>query len=210
MTANNIWTANKFIIEPAGDSGCLRIPTLKAKDDRGNTILINDKAKAFAKSFFPPPPPPAPPNQEHYEYPAPLPDPPPISKEQVLHHIGRLSPYKAHGPDGIPNVVLQRCSGHLADRLTTIFRAILALNTYYDPWREFMTVVLRKPNKPCYEVTKAYRPITLISTTAKVLTAIVAENLSQLVEHHHLLPKTHFGERPGRSTIDAVDILDER
>ena len=28
---------------------------------------------------------------------------------------------------------------------------------------------------------------------AKVLTSIVAENLSQIVKQHHLLPKTHFG-----------------
>jgi hypothetical protein len=42
---------------------------------------------------------------------------------------------------------------------------------------------------------------------AKVLTAIVAENLSCIVEQHHLLPKTHFGGRPGRSTVDAVHYL---
>ena len=62
-----------------------------------------------------------------------------------------------------------------------------------QPWREFIMVVLRKPGKPSYEVPKAYRPIALISTMAKVLTLIVAENLSQLVERHRLLPRTHFG-----------------
>ena len=42
---------------------------------------------------------------------------------------------------------------------------------------------------------------------AKVLTSIVAENLSRIVEEHHILPKTHFGGRPGRSTADAVHLL---
>lgn len=68
-------------------------------------------------------------------------------------------------------------------------------------------VVLRKPGKPSYEVPKAYRPIALISTMAKVLTLIVAENLSQLVERHRLLPRTHFGGRPGKSTVNIVHYL---
>ena len=56
MTATDIWTANKFIKEPAGDGGCPRTPTLKTKDDRGNETSISnneDKAKLFAKTFFP-------------------------------------------------------------------------------------------------------------------------------------------------------------
>jgi hypothetical protein len=67
--------------------------------------------------------------------------------------------------------------------------------------------VLRKPGKPSYEVPKAHQPIALISTMAKVLTAIVAENLSRVIEQHQLLPKTHFGGRPGQSTLDAIHYM---
>lgn len=81
----------------------------------------------------------------------------------------------------------------IIERLTRIYRAILDLEIYHDPWKEFITVVLRKPNKLNYETPKAYRPIALLSTKAKVLTSIVAENLSQLVEQHQILPKNHFG-----------------
>ena len=209
MTATDIWTANKFIKEPAGDGGSPRIPTLKTKNAAGVEISTNnndDKAKIFARTFFPPAPA-QPAEHGHQEYPEPLPDPPQISADQVRRHIAKLSPYKACGPDGIPNVVLQRCVDIILSRLLTIFRAIISLNTYYDPWREFITVVLRKPGKPSYEVPKAYRPIALISTIAKVLTSIMAENLSQVVEQHYVLPKTHFGGRPGRSTADAVQYL---
>ena len=118
-----------------------------------------------------------------------------------------MSPYKATGPDGIPNIVLQKCADILIGRLTRIYRAIVELNLYFDPWREFTTIVLRKPGKPSYEVPKAHRPIALISTMAKVLTAIVAECLSKEVEQHQLIPRTHFGGRPGRSTADAVHYL---
>jgi hypothetical protein len=209
MTAADIWTANKFIREPAGDGGSPQIPTLKVVNEAGVTTHINDnedKAKIFVKTFFPPPPP-QPDAQEHFDYPEPLPDPLQVDTKQIIAHIAKLAPYKAHGPDGIPNIVLQKCSDLIADRLTRIYRVIINLGIYYDPWREFTTVVLRKPNKPNYEVPKAYRPIALISTMAKVLTAIVAENLSRIVEQHHLLPKTHFGGRPGRSTVDALHYL---
>lgn len=192
MSAADIWTANKFIKEPAGDRGCPRIPTLKTRNAAGAEQIINtndDKAKNFAKTFFPPSPP-IQDGREDFIYPELLPDPPPITKEQVQKHIAKLSPYKAPGPDGIPNIVLQKCVDILNVRLTRIFRAIFDLNTYYDPWREFTTIVLRKPGKLNYEIPKAYRPIALISTMAKVLTSIVAENLSQVVKQNHLLLKT--------------------
>ena len=209
MTANEIWTANRYIKEPIGDGGNPRILTLKVKNARGIETSINnneEKAKIFATIFFPKPPPTE--NVfENYEYPEPLPDPPVITPDQVRRHILKTSPYKAHGPDDIPNVVLQQCVALIIKRLTKIFQAIIELDIYYDPWREFTTVVLRKPSKPSYEAPKAYRPIALLSTIAKTLTSIVAENISNIVESRHLLPKTHFGGRPGRTTTDAIHYL---
>jgi hypothetical protein len=42
---------------------------------------------------------------------------------------------------------------------------------------------------------------------AKVLTALVVESIIKLVEQHQLLPRTHFGGRPGRTTTDAIHYL---
>ena len=39
---------------------------------------------------------------------------------------------------------------------------------------------------------------------ASKMAMLVAENLSILIEQHPLLPKNHFGGRPGRSTSDAI------
>jgi hypothetical protein len=41
------------------------------------------------------------------------------------------------------------------------------------PFRHSKTVVLRKPQKPTYDVAKAYRPIALLNTLGKVLEKIV-------------------------------------
>ena len=53
--------------------------------------------------------------------------------------------------------------------------AIWDRNMYYNPWKEFITVVLCKPGKPRYNTPKVYRPIALLNTLGKVLTSIVAE-----------------------------------
>ncbi|KAF8268519.1 hypothetical protein EI94DRAFT_1467624, partial [Lactarius quietus] len=81
----------------------------------------------------------------------------------------RLKPYKAPGPDGIPNIVLIKCADILIDRLWPIYMATLDKGWYYSPWKAFTTIVLRKPSKPRYDVPKAYRPIALLNTLSKVM-----------------------------------------
>ena len=70
--------------------------------------------------------------------------------------------------------------------------------------------MLKKPGKPNYEIPKAHCPIVLLCTMAKVLTAIMAEDISYLVKKEALLPVSHYGRRPGRMTTDAVHVLVER
>jgi ribonuclease HI len=69
--------------------------------------------------------------------------------------------------------------------------------------------VLRKPKKPDYTKPNAYRPIALENTIGKVLESIMAETISYLAEEYQLLPTTHFGGRPGRTTEDAMMLLTE-
>ena len=159
MVAGDIWTANKYLKSPVGDGGLPRIPTIKTRNEEGIEVTINDnedKAKAFAKAFFPPPPEPMEADNVPYDYPEPLPDPPPPDRSQIKKTICKLPSYKAPGPDGIPNIVLQKCFELITDHLVFIYRAILDLEVFYDPWREFTTIVLRKPDKPNYKIPKAY------------------------------------------------------
>jgi hypothetical protein len=133
-----------------------------------------------------------------------------ITREQIERQLRRIKPYKAPGPDGIPNIVLTKCADLLLDRLLQIYKAIYDKKLHYDPWKNFTTVVLRKPGKPRYDVPKAYRPIALLNTMWKVLTATVAEHLTYYTEKYQLLPDHHFGGRPGRTTTDALHLLTYR
>ena len=130
-----------------------------------------------------------------------------ITQEHLNKAIQNLSPYKAPGPDGIANIVFKR-STSLTDHLLPLFNAVFTLKTYYKPWRELITVILCKPGKLDYSVPKAYCPIALFNITTKLLSAIVTDKASYLLESHGLLPSMHFSSCPGRSTTDSLHLLE--
>jgi hypothetical protein len=81
---------------------------------------------------------------------------------------------------------------------------------HYNPWKHFTTVVLHKPGKPCYDIPKAYRPIVLLNTMWKVLTGIVAEQLTFYTEKYHLLSDHYYEGHPGCTTTDTLHLLTYR
>jgi hypothetical protein len=153
----NIWTVQKILSAPATDGGSLRIPALKHKigEVLATAATNSEKGQVLAKSFFP-----AKPLQkthaDHTDYPPQCEKAGKITKEAIKCQLLKLKPYKAPGPDGIPNIVLTKCADLLLDRLYYIFSAIYNHRLYYAPWKSFTTVVLQKPGKPAYDVPKAY------------------------------------------------------
>ena len=89
-----------------------------------------EKSKAFIKSLFPGKPASCSVPTD-YSYPTPLPLRGSISEAQVRCHLAKLSPHKATGTDGIPNVVLKECADALVLYLVHIFRAMFRLQVYY-------------------------------------------------------------------------------
>ncbi|KAF7783210.1 hypothetical protein Agabi119p4_2586 [Agaricus bisporus var. burnettii] len=203
-----MWTANRYLTEPVGDGGSPRIPTLRTTGPNGSIMAHTtneDKARILGESFFPKKPQLM--GMADREYPEPHPARIEVSIDQVTANIARLSAHKAPGPDGIPNIVLQQAADLLAPPLANAFTASLNLGYQYSGWKTFTTVVLRKPGKPSYETPKAYRPIALLCTMAKLLTSIVTEEVSHAMEKHNDIPRTHYGGRPCRTTSDAVHHL---
>ena len=168
--------------------------------------MNQEKSQAFVQVMFPSKPVeqlvPA-----SYDYPVPLPLGGHISENQIKRHIAKLSPHKAMGTNEVPNIVLKECADLVLPYLLQVFWAVFKLNVYHAQWREIITCVLQKPGKPHYDVPKAYQPIALLNTIAKLLTSVVAEELSILVETHQLLPVTHFGGWPGRMMTDPFHLL---
>ena len=104
-TSNDLWIANKYMLNPAGDRGKSHILTHKTKDSEGNKISASsneDKSEIFANALFPPPPP-CSAVPQGFNYPEPATTWTDIMDEQLHRTITKLSPYKAPGPDGIAN-----------------------------------------------------------------------------------------------------------
>jgi hypothetical protein len=203
----DIWMAHYLISSLVSDGGKSRISILKYKvrDQDLSAYTNNEKSKVLTRGFFPTKPWDKELHSPHskLEHNTAC----TITKEQVLNQICRLKPYKAPGLDGIPNIVLTKCAHILTDRLIPIYKAIYEQDLLYKLWKCFTTVVLRKPEKPCYDIPKAYRPITLLNMMWKVLTAVVTEQLTYVTEKHSLLPENHFRGRPGHTTTDTMHLL---
>ena len=53
-------------------------------------------------------------------------------------------------------------------------------------------------------------PIALMNTIGKLLSSIVAEDLTYICKRYGMLPDMHFGGRPGKNTLDAIHYLANR
>ena len=115
--------AQRYATSPVGDGGKAHIPTLKVTNDVGHTrsITMNkEKSSIFSQIFFPKrpidnhvPPDPDYPHRVDYSF--------RLSMAQLHRCVARLSPYKATGEDGIPNVVIKESLDLIAEYLLEIF-----------------------------------------------------------------------------------------
>ncbi|KAJ6539871.1 hypothetical protein DFH09DRAFT_1090182 [Mycena vulgaris] len=115
----NIWKAAKYALDPMSSPSTSRIPDLV--EPNGNVVSTPaQKAAIFHHKFFPPEPPipPSPPTA----FPAPLPTPS-FSVEHVLRAIAQISPWKAPGPSGIPNVAISSARQVVTPALFNILEA---------------------------------------------------------------------------------------
>lgn len=205
--AHSIWAAHRFIKRGSTDGGSARIPPLKAMDGDGRILTDNAaKGEEFHRAFFLPQGP-DPPFTPDSEYPPPRFEFTDISDQQVGRAIRSLRPFKAPGPDGIPNEVYIHCADTLTPLLGTLFRATFTLHYYPSSWKVSDTIVLRKPGKTDYTTAKAHRPIALLNCMSKILSRCVADLLVYHAETKSLLADYQFGGRAGRTTTDSIHLV---
>ena len=210
LSFTDVWTANRYISGDGSDGGKTRILMLTLQPSNTEEVPTvasanKDKSAMLMSLMFPNRPSDSPMFPGVYE--DQLPPPVEITEGQIRRHITNLNPYKVPGIDGIPNIVLKRSADYIIPYLLQIFQAMLKMGVYAGQWKEIMTCVLRKPGKPRYNIPKAYQPVVLVNTIAKLLSSIVAKDIVHLTEAHSLLPANHFGGRPGRTMSDSLHLL---
>ncbi|CAO1624999.1 unnamed protein product [Jaminaea pallidilutea] len=131
-----------------------------------------------------------------------------LTGREVQHRIARSKKDTAPGTDGITwsaHRILAAEWPNYCYILAGIFNACLEAGVHPAAFKRARTIVLRKPNKPDYSSPGAYRPITLLPTTAKLLEALVASRVLQHAEiNDTTLASHHYGGRPNRASEDAT------
>lgn len=133
-----------------------------------------------------------------------------IEVTEVEEAIERLPNKKAPSQNGIPNELLKHCRKSLSKVLAELCNACISLGYHPKGFKESITIILKKPQKPRDDTPKAYRPIAPLNTMGKLLEKLVAKRISKSAEDHNLLPAEQMGARPNRSTIYAVELLTEQ
>jgi hypothetical protein len=179
------------------------------KDTSGNLVTDNaGKATLFCQRFFPTTT--CLVNTIQHD------DPPPLDMrqwadvvlEEITEALRTTSNTSAADPSGVGYTILKWAHAACPDALTVIFNLCLTLGVH--PWNTVTIVVLNKPQKLDYSQPKAYRPISLLECTGKVLEKIVANQINADILKYDILPPTQFGSRPHHNAVDAIATLVHR
>jgi hypothetical protein len=183
------------------------IPLIK-RADGSLASTPQSQAEVFHSSFFSPPPPPdlsnigsSPAYQQLTSH--------LLSIRELETALHKMAPNKAPGPDDIPTIVLHQTWPVIGNPLYSIFKTCIRIGYYPAPWREAISLILRKPKCTDYSAPNAYRPIALLCTMGKLLEAVIAARITYLADQYSLLPPTHIGCRPGHSTDDSIIAIEE-
>ncbi|KZV95076.1 DNase I-like protein [Exidia glandulosa HHB12029] len=125
LDAHSVWNAHKYVNDLPMDCRSARVPTLEKREADGSTRKLRDnksKGEEFFCSFFP---------QHPGDVVLPeidialrdLADAHFVTREQIRRAVANLSPYKALGHDGIPNVAIKKCIAVVEECVTRMVRA---------------------------------------------------------------------------------------
>ena len=132
-----------------------------------------------------------------------------VSAAKVSQIIIHLDPSKATGPDGIPVVVLQKCSPELSPKLAKLFNKCITESCFPSSWKIASVVPVFKNSGERSDPSN-YRPISLLSIISKVFESLLSSSLVLHLESNKLLSDHQYGFRSGRSTADVLTVICDR
>ena len=129
----------------------------------------------------------------------------PITVDEVEVVIRYLKRNKSFSGDQLLNEYFLESFDILSGHIVDIFNAILNSGFFPTQWSEGIIVPLFKKNDP--NNVNNYRGITLVSCFSKIFTGVLNNRLNKWAENNDVLSDSQFGFRKGRSTTDAIFVL---
>ncbi|KAF8673474.1 hypothetical protein AX14_005390 [Amanita brunnescens Koide BX004] len=134
---------------------------------------------------------------------------PAFSCQEIQDAISLTSNSSAPGPDHVTWELLKRAlqvSG-APEGLCHLYNQISSNGVWPSWFKESTCVIIPKPNKPRYNVPKAFRPISLLNTMGKLLTKIIATRMQFDCLKYDILHPGQCGGVAMHATIDAGTVL---
>nr|XP_027196978.1 uncharacterized protein LOC113791400 [Dermatophagoides pteronyssinus] len=130
-----------------------------------------------------------------------------FSLEEVNDAIQTENDNKSPGEDAISANIIKHISYLFPELFLNIFNACLKFAIFPDRWKISIVKVIPKPGSNL-QTAKAFRPISLLSVTGKILEKLIYKRLLFWIYKHPTgLSNQQYGFRPQRSTEDAINII---
>ncbi|CAA7270009.1 unnamed protein product [Cyclocybe aegerita] len=132
-----------------------------------------------------------------------------FSEHELLSALKGCSNSSAPGPDHITWVHLKELlkDKHVLALFIVLANACLRVGHWPRIFKESLSVIVPKPNKPSYSVPKAFRPIVLLITFGKLIEKMIANRIQFDAVKHDIFHPNQLGGIRQRSTEDAGLIL---
>ena len=125
-----------------------------------------------------------------------------ITPKQVYNLLVSLPNGKANGIDMIPNKMLKISAHVISSSLTDIFNCCTSMNTFPDDLKVAKVVPIFKAGAK--DDPGNYRPISSLSSVARVFEKLIYDQLYDYFSSNNLLGKQQWGFRKMHSTVLAL------
>lgn len=131
-----------------------------------------------------------------------------FTTNDVMEVAASIKDKKAPGPSGIPPEVMKTFATHYPEVIQNIANKYLKEGYFPSQWKKANLILIEKPNKGAVKE-KEYRPICLLDVEGKMLEGLIKKKLEQELEENGKLYEHQYGFRKKRSTINALDRVNE-
>ena len=125
-----------------------------------------------------------------------------VTAEDIEKSIKELKPNSAAGPDGVPAILLLKCSSVLARPLSKLWQC--SLDTGVIPTQLKSATVCPIYKGGDRSLPKNYRPVALTSHLIKIFEKCARTKILEHMEAHNLLNENQHGFRKGRSCLSKL------
>ena len=120
-----------------------------------------------------------------------------ITLDGVVSLLQKLKPFKACGPDQIPNRILKEVASEIAPELLLLYQSSFRQAKLPDEWKHaYVTPIFKEGN---HSTVSNYRPVSLTCVCCKMLEHIMYSSIMAHLDRHKILSEFQHGFRKQRS-----------